>query len=340
MKRPVVACLWPNPDEFDVDITHFITSRHPVDVIYAPYSESPETRRARAGSSELPKSPDTPSNVIAALRQADAIIARDVPIGAGSFSPAQWLHCVYAGVEHLRGAGFDRTVVTNSAGAGSRSIAEFVIARLLAHWKHLSELDGLQRTSVWKPRYGSVVAGKRIVVVGLGAIGSSIAVLASGLGMSVVGVRRRGLAGGIPLGVSDVVGPEGLLGALSCCDAVVLAAPSTTDTYRLLSDRELRAMPRGSVLCNVARGALVDEQALCGALRDGHLGAAILDVFDEEPLPSSSQLWTVPNAYLSSHCSTALVDYVTGVLDIVDENLGHFLSGTPLRNLVDAAIAQ
>lgn len=339
MKRPVVACLWPDLDEFDVDITQFITSRHSVEVIYAPYRENSATRRARAASGILSESSDTPSNVIAALRRADVIIARDVPIGTGSFSKAKWLHCVYAGVEHLRGAGLDQTVVTNSAGAGSRSIAEFVVARLLAHWKHLHKLDELQRDGVWEPRYGGVVAGKEIVVVGLGAIGSSIAALASGLGMRVIGVRRRGPIGGIPPGVSNVVGPEGLLSVLGRCDAVVLAAPSTMDTFRLISDRELQAMPRGSVLCNVSRGALVDEQALCGALHDGHLGAAILDVFDQEPLPSSSPLWTIPNAYISSHCSIALTDYVTGVLNIVDENLGYFLSGTALRNVVDASVA-
>lgn len=339
MEQPVVACLWPDPDEFDVDITHFITSRHSVEVIYAPYRENSATRRARVASGVLPERPDIPSNVIEALRHADAIIARDVPIGTGSFSKARWLHCVYAGVEHLRGAGLDQTVVTNSAGAGSRSIAEFVVARLMAHWKHLHELDESQRNGVWEPHYGGIVAGKEIVVVGLGAIGSSIAVLASGLGMRVIGVRRRGPTGGIPAGVCEVVGPDGLLSVLSRCDAVVLAAPSTMDTFRLISDRELRAMPRGSVLCNVSRGALVDEQALCSALHDGHLGAAILDVFDQEPLPSSSPLWTIPNAYLSAHCSIALADYVNGVLDIVDENLAHFLNGTTLRNVIDTSVA-
>lgn len=339
MEQPVLACLWPDPDEFDVDITQFIRSRHSVEVIYAPYRENSETRRARAGSGVLPNISDPSSNVIAALRRADAIIARDVPIGTGSFSKARWLHCVYTGVEHLRGAGLDQTVVTNSAGAGSRSIAEFVITRLLAHWKRLHELDELQRNGVWEPRYGGVVAGKEIVVIGLGAIGSSIAVLASGLGMRVIGVRRHGPIGGIPPGVSKVVGPEGILSILGRCDAVVLAAPSTKDTFRLISDRELRAMPRGSVLCNVSRGALVDEQALCDALHDGHLGAAILDVFDQEPLPSSSPLWTIPNAYLSSHCSISLADYVSGVLDIVDENLRHFLSGTTFRNVIDPSFA-
>jgi phosphoglycerate dehydrogenase-like enzyme len=119
------------------------------------------------------------------------------------------------------------------------------------------------------------------------------------------------------------------------CDAIVLAAPGDASTQRLLDRAAIAAMKPGAVLCNVARGALVDEAALAMALQSGALAAAILDVFEREPLPAESPLWTLPNCHISSHCSVSLDRYVDDVMALFEDNLGRYLRSEPLRNLVE-----
>jgi phosphoglycerate dehydrogenase-like enzyme len=132
-----------------------------------------------------------------------------------------------------------------------------------------------------------------------------------------------------------VVGPEGLAGVLARSDAVVVCAPATSDTDDLIDREALATMREGAILCNVARGSLVDEDAVVDALRSGHLKAAILDVTREEPLPADSPLWTTPGVYLSPHSSASLERYADLLFDLFADNLARFLDGRPLRNVVD-----
>jgi phosphoglycerate dehydrogenase-like enzyme len=115
----------------------------------------------------------------------------------------------------------------------------------------------------------------------------------------------------------------------------VIAAPETPETRGLIGAAALAAMKPGSVLCNVARGSLVDEAALIEALRSGHLRAAILDVASEEPLPASHALWSAPNVWISPHCSASTDNYAELVLEFFADNLERYARGEPLRNVVD-----
>jgi phosphoglycerate dehydrogenase-like enzyme len=124
---------------------------------------------------------------------------------------------------------------------------------------------------------------------------------------------------------------------LARCDAAVVAAPETPETFHVIDERALAALPKGAVLVNVARGSLVDEAALVKALESGHLGAAALDVFEAEPLPPGSPLWDLPTCYVSAHSSVSVDRYVDDVFDLFVENAGRYLRGEELRNRVDMA---
>ena len=171
-------------------------------------------------------------------------------------------------------------------------------------------------------------------IVGLGAIGLSVAKIAATFGFRVSGIRRR--AGeSIPEGVEAVWAPDRLHDLLATSDVVVLAAPHTPDTTRLIGPRELDRIRRGAFLVNIARGKLVDDDAVIAALRDGRLGGAALDVFTHEPLEPSSPYWDLPNVIITPHTSGALKDYWTPLVALFSENLRRFEKGEPLLNIVD-----
>jgi phosphoglycerate dehydrogenase-like enzyme len=132
-----------------------------------------------------------------------------------------------------------------------------------------------------------------------------------------------------------VFAPDQLHEMLGQCDAVVIAAPATPETFHLMDDAAFAAMRTGAVLVNVARGSLVDEAAVVKALESGRLAAAALDVFEQEPLDPASPLWDVPNLYVSAHSSVSVDRYIEDICDLFAENLERFLSGEPLRNTID-----
>ena len=122
------------------------------------------------------------------------------------------------------------------------------------------------------------------------------------------------------------------------CDAVLIAAPATADTQHLIDAKALAAMPRRAVLVNVARGSLVDEAELARVMRDEPLAAAILDVFDPEPLDPASPLWDLPNVYISAHSSVSVDRYMDDVFELFFDNVKRYRAGEPLRNLVDMKV--
>ena len=138
-----------------------------------------------------------------------------------------------------------------------------------------------------------------------------------------------------PDGVEDVWPPDRLPDLLAQSDVVVLAVPHTPDTKRLIGKRELDRIKRGALLVNVARGKLVDDDAVIEALRDGRLGGAALDVFSEEPLDPASAYWDLPNVIITPHTSGAMQDFWTPLVALFADNLRRFEKGEPLRNVVD-----
>ena len=183
-------------------------------------------------------------------------------------------------------------------------------------------------------------------IVGYGSIGREVGRLGKAFGMRVLALRRSAgqakegyasehtgdRAGAIP---EQFYTPDQLHQMLSRCDYVVVALPLTHETKHLVGEAELRAMKASAYLVNIARGAIVDEQALVRALREGWIAGAGLDVFEREPLPDDSPLWAMDNVLISPHVAGFTPRYDERATALFVENLGRYLSGEPLLNLVD-----
>jgi D-2-hydroxyacid dehydrogenase (NADP+) len=253
----------------------------------------------------------------------------------------RWVHssAVAVGPLPLRDLAARRVTVTNSRGIQSPAIAEHVIACVLALAKRLPAIVRSQDRRHWSQNelVGQdmpwLVEGRRMGIIGLGTIGRAVAERAAALGMHVAAIRRRPALGAT--GVSEVLGPDDLDRLLASSDVVVLAAPWTGTTDRLIDAGALARMKRGSILINVARGQLIDEDALAESLRSAHLGGAALDVFNEEPLPPSHPLWSAPNVIVTPHTSGFRADHWDAVLDLFESQVERFRRGEPLANLVD-----
>jgi phosphoglycerate dehydrogenase-like enzyme len=246
------------------------------------------------------------------------------------------VQAISAGVDHYGDCRWDGVTVTTAAGVSADPIAEFVMARLLAEWKRLDVMDAQQHRHEWRSAFGRVVEGSTLLVVGLGAIGTAVATRAQAFGMRVLAVRRRADAP-VPAPVEAVHPPDRLHRLLGEADAVVVCAPATRETQGLFDAAAFAAMRRGAWFCNVARGSLVDEEALVDALGSGQIGAAALDVTRQEPLPEDSPLWDVPRLRLSPHSAASPERYVDLLVDLFADNLRRHALGEPLRNLVTPA---
>ena len=258
-----------------------------------------------------------------------------------------WVHSASAGVERaLTPASRERgVVITNARGVFSRPIAEYVMMMILAVSRKLPGLLELQRERTWQPLEGTELRDVTVGIVGLGSIGRAVGALATAFGCRVVATRRRpesGTAGRADEELSfgeamldRVGGPETLPALLAESDFVVLAAPLTPETENMISSETLEAMKPGAWLVNVARGRLVDERALLRALRDGHLGGAILDTFRDEPLQPSSSFYDLPNVIVTPHTSWSSARVLDRSVELFADNLRRFAKGEPLLNVVD-----
>jgi phosphoglycerate dehydrogenase-like enzyme len=221
--------------------------------------------------------------------------------------------------------------LTTAAGVNAVAISEFVLARILQIAKRFPEIDRLQVERVWLPKYGSQLAGRRLTVVGLGAIGRRVARLGRAFGMTVTGVRRTTVLGDNDPDVDQLLPPTELHAAVSAADYVVAAIPETTKNRDIFDAKFFAAMAADSVFVNVGRGSAVVEDDLVAAL-DNHLRAAALDVVTHEPLPADSPLWSVPNLLISPHSAAAPDEHWTNVFALFVDNLRRYLDGEPLLN--------
>jgi len=251
----------------------------------------------------------------------------------------RWVHSPAAGVGNmLYPAMVQRAIaMTNGRGTSAENIAEHVLALVLALFRRLPEAFARQREHVWAqdelsgPR---TIAGSRFLIVGLGAIGAATASRLHGLGATVIGVRRNLEAPPVP-GVASIHSPEALSDLLGDADAVIISAPHTQATHGLIGAAETARMKPGSILVNVSRGSLVDEEALARALRSGHLGGAALDVLRDEPLAAGHAMWDVPNLLITPHIAGFRRDHWEAAIALFAENRRRFEHGEPLLNVVD-----
>lgn len=257
----------------------------------------------------------------------------------------RWVHTSAVAVETLcLPELFARSViVSNTRGVQALPIAEHTIAMMLALAKQLPFALDHQRGSHWKQnefagdRLPWLLRGQTLGLLGLGTIGAEIAKLASAFGMRVIGVRRRdGLDR--PAGVADVIAFDRVSSVLPELDALVIAAPLTPETDRLIDRAALARMKPRSVLINVGRARIVDTDALVEALQSGHLAGAGLDVFDREPLPPEHPLWTTPNVIVTPHTSGFRRGHWDEVIDLFSENIRRFERGEAPQFRVDPAL--
>jgi phosphoglycerate dehydrogenase-like enzyme len=257
---------------------------------------------------------------------------RDVWPRAGSL---EWIHVTAAGVDtllfdELRDSG---VVVTNARGVFDRPIAEYVLGAVLAHAKDSRASLDLQREREWRHRETRSILGATALVVGTGGIGREIARLLRAAGLEVRGIGR--VARDQDPDFGTVAASKDLAAEVGWADHLVLAAPLTEATRRLVDDRVLSAMKPDAQLVNVARGPIVDEQALLKALVDKRIGGAALDVFTIEPLPADHPLWTAPGVTITAHMSGDVVGWRETLAGQFAANVERWLAGEPLVNVVD-----
>ncbi len=277
----------------------------------------------------------SPQSLEKALADADAAFSS--MIRERSFAKAdrlRWIHSSAAGVgATLFPALIDSdVVVTNSRGVQAPTIAEHVVSMVLAWRRRLHVASRRQQARVWAQDelasgFTPPLDDTRVLVVGMGSIGTRTARLLGGLGMRVEGIGRHAGEG--------KHGVESLPGLLPSADIVVITAPHTPETDRLFDRAMLARMKPGSLLVNVGRGRIVDETALVEALSLGRPGGAALDVFEREPLDDRSPLWEMDSVIITPHIAGFGPRYWEELVDLFALNLERWRRGEPLENVVD-----
>lgn len=270
----------------------------------------------------------------ARLSEADVLVVsglwrNDMLPGA---SKLRFVQSISAGTDQYDRAAFAAAKVrlASAQGANEIAVSEHAMALLLALARHIHVGRDNQRRAFWRPMITDrglredEIAGKTIVIVGLGRIGSRLARLAKAFDMRVVGVKRGANA---EAPVDALVTPDKLVAAVSKADVVVLTCPLTSETQGLVDARVLAAMKPTSYLINVARGRVVDEAALIEALVKGGIAGAGLDCTVEEPLAPSSPLWGMTNVLITPHSAGETRAYERNVVDILVDNLDRLARG-------------
>ncbi len=297
--------------------------------------ELPEARRP----GQPPPKPSAERDFSSVLRDAEVLLApRKMPSDILARMPSlRWAQAVTAGVDYLTNTGIAGYGVslTTAAGINTRPVAEYAMAGILYFAKEMDRIRRNQRAHRWERHDLGEIGGRTLGLLGLGAVGSQVAHLATAFGMQVLAIRRsNGIA---HAGVDEVWGPERLDELLSRSDYVVVALPLTSSTRAVIDEGRLLSMPPHAVLVNVGRGPVVDEAALLKALQSAWIRGAVLDVFEQEPLPADHPFWEMENVLLSAHLAGLSDRYDARVVDLFCENLLRYLEGLPLLNVVDAA---
>ena len=282
-----------------------------------------------------------PSEIDDVIADADAVAAWHLSPEEVQRAPALcWLQTGGAGVEGLlHPILIERHIlVTNASGVHAINIAEHLMAMMLFFARAFPTLIRNQIKGEWQDdvvrSHVFELQGQRLLVVGLGEIGSALARRATAFGMEVMGVRRR-RDQPLPDGLQRVSTVEELPDLLPLADHVALCLPLTPRTSGLFDRRLLSAMQPSAYLYNIGRGGVVKTDDLVAILQQGGLAGAGLDVTDPEPLPATSPLWTMENVLITAHTSGGTPRYWDRALELFEDNVDRFITGRPLRNLVN-----
>jgi phosphoglycerate dehydrogenase-like enzyme len=251
----------------------------------------------------------------------------------------RWIHSLAAGVENLL---FPELVassvpVTNARGVFKRSLAEFAVLGILYHTKKVRRLIDNQRARRWDDFTVGVANDLVLGVVGYGEIGRECALLAKGLGLKIHAVRRNPEKSAADPLIDVLFAPGQLNSMLAGIDVLLCSAPLTSETHHMIGSAELARLKPSAIVINVGRGPVIDEQALIEALAAGRIAGAALDVFEHEPLASSSPLWGMEQVLISPHCTdrTTNPDWLELSMQFFVENFHRYRNGEPLLNSVD-----
>jgi len=285
---------------------------------------------------------DIPGELLDLIGDAEVYCGFGIPRQA--FLSARRLRWIHSGAAGVGGSLFPElrdsdVLLTNSAGTYAESMAEHVLAMMFFFSRGLDVATRGRDAGRWTHarlagQEGLVteLGGLTLGIVGYGGIGQGLARRAKALGMTVRAIRRT--HGGLPPELDLLAGPEGLPDLLSGSDFVVLTIPETSETRQLIGAQELAIMRPGSVLINVARGGVIDEQALIDALTERRLRGAGLDVFAREPLPADSPLWKMENVLVTPHVGGVSPEFWARETDLIVRNIRRYLGGKGLENEV------
>jgi phosphoglycerate dehydrogenase-like enzyme len=263
----------------------------------------------------------------------------------------RWLQSNSAGVDRLLTPELIEhdIIITNYSGAQASNMAEHIVAMMFAFARGLPMLIRRQPSGEWTTqpsdelprlpqtrffsRYTFELKHQTLAIAGLGDVGCELAVRAKGLGMRVVGSKRRPDI--VPESVDQVYGPDDWYEMLADADHVAVCLPLTARTRHLFGQAEFATMKTTAHLYNVSRGGIIDQNALIQALNDSEIAGAGLDVTTPEPLPPESPLWYIPNVLITCHTSGASPQVEDRGLEIIVENIHRYLRDEPLMNVVD-----
>jgi phosphoglycerate dehydrogenase-like enzyme len=279
-----------------------------------------------AGSSnEVAKYPNTEILITPALEW--------LPIAIEQLPNLKWIHFLSSGIDSIWNMPFDksRLFLTKSTGVHAATVSEYVVCAVLTILKKFGRFSRQQQQRLWEPFWLEECHGKTLGILGLGAIGRHLSGLALNLGLRVEGVvaTPRQIQG-----VDAVYGQNGLHEVLSHSDFVVALLPLTEASRRILDDDAFRSMKRSAWLINVARGEVIDQNALIDALRNEVIAGAVLDVFEEEPLPEDSPLWEMKNVLITPHVAGTTQRYISLALESFKENYISYIERGKMLTLI------
>ena len=246
----------------------------------------------------------------------------------------KWIHFLSAGVDPVWTMDFDkhRYMMTKSNGVHIHPMSEFALGAMLYWLKSFGTFQRRQQNKQWERHWLDEMTGKTAGILGLGRIGSELARKCKVLGMNVVGTVRNPRE---VEHVDTVYSFQETEKVLQQADFVTVLVPRTSETLNMLTYEELKNMRSGSVLINLSRGGVIEEQGLIKALKEGRPGFATLDVFDEEPLPADHPFWEMENVQLTPHVSGTTSHYMERAMSIFHENLQSLQKNGRAVTLVD-----
>lgn len=277
--------------------------------------------------------PEQEADIQVALTKADILLGEPARLRARlkEAQALKWAQSTYAGVDALLDPGCRQNyLLTNIRGIFGPLVSEYVFAHLLSLTRHLRHYKEQQRLHNWQPIPYQSIHGKTMLIIGTGSIGQHIAHTAKHFGMTVLGISRSGREAA---GFDHTYQLPALNNVLSRADVVVSVLPSTPQTRGLFNAERINHFKPGAIFFNVGRGDAVDEGALIQALRHGNIGAAVLDVFATEPLPTASPLWDMPNVVITPHNSG--YSFPEQIVTRFSRNYLRYIEGKPMEGMVD-----